>query len=113
MPPTHAARFVTVAAITARRLADRAEPALKQHHRISKSGCSRSDVHGGTTSEIEAAHLVRPSGRIPGPAGDRVVDNSGPDEHEDDAREHASSLGHSTSSKSHSDGLEHSLVDGK
>lgn len=64
-----------------------------------------------TTSKIETSHLVGPSRRIPGPAGDWVVNDGGPDKHEYDAGKHATSLGDSTSCESHGDGREHALVD--
>lgn len=49
-------------------------------------------MHGSSTSEVEAAHFEGPASRVPGPACDRVVDYGGPDEHEDDAGEHAASV---------------------
>lgn len=39
--------------------------------------------------------------RIPRPASDRVVDESGPDQHEDNAGKHTASLCNSTNGESH------------
>lgn len=70
-------------------------------------------MHRGATSEVESAHLIRPAGRIPGPAGDRVVDNCSPDEHKHHARQHAAPLSHGTGGERDGDGGEHALVDGE
>lgn len=44
------------------------------------------DVDGGTAGKVKAAHLEGPAVGVPGPVRDGVVHDSGPDEHEDDAR---------------------------
>lgn len=56
---------------------------LAQHDRVCESSASRRDMHGSSTGEIETSHLEDPSGGVPCPAGDRVVDDGCPDEHED------------------------------
>ena len=48
-----------------------------------KSGGTRGDVHGSSSSEIETTHDVGPSLGVPGPARNRIVDESGPEEDED------------------------------
>ena len=89
-------------------------------------------MHGRSSGEVQAAHLVDPAGGIPGPAGDGVVDDGGPDEHEDDAGKHAASVrccsdgqgrsgrvssatitSHHGPSVCSRNGSEHALIDGK
>ena len=50
-------------------------------------------MHRGATSEVETSELEDPARGIPGPAGDRIIDNRGPDEDEDYACEHAAAVG--------------------
>ena len=45
---------------------------------------TRRNVHGGTAGEVEAAHDEGPAVGVPGPVGDWVVDDGGPDEDEDE-----------------------------
>lgn len=73
---------------------------LAQHQGVGERGRSGSNVHGGTTSEVKTSELEHPSRRVPCPAGDGVVDDSGPDEHEDNAGEHATTLSDCADSKS-------------
>lgn len=65
------------------------------------------------TSKIQAPHLVTPSAGVPSPAGDRVINNSCPDEHEDDTGQHAAALGDGSGGESDGNGAEHALVDGE
>jgi len=62
--------------------------ALAKHDAVGQRCGSGGDVHGCPSSEVEAAHFEGPTGGIPGPAGDRVVDYGGPDKHEDDTWKH-------------------------
>ena len=73
---------------------------LSQHVRVAQGSASRGNVDGGSAGKVQAAHVEDPSGGVPGPAGNGVVDDGGPDEHVDDTREHASSLGDGSNSKS-------------
>ena len=43
-------------------------------------GGTRRDVNGRSTGEVKAAEDERPTGRVPGPACDRVVDDGRPTE---------------------------------
>lgn len=86
---------------------------LAQHHRVRERRAARRDVHGGAAGEIQAAHLERPPGGVPRPAGDGVVDDRGPDEHEDDAGQHAAALGDGARGERDRDGAEHALVHGE
>jgi len=44
-------------------------------------------MHWGSTSKVKTTHLEDPSGGVPSPASNRIVDESRPDKHEDDTRE--------------------------
>ena len=65
---------------------------------------------GLTSSEIESSHDERPSVGGPSPAGDRAVDDGGPEEHEHEGGSHSSSLSHSSDGEDGSDAGEHALV---
>ena len=72
----------------------RAVPAaFAEHEGVGQCSGAGGDMHGGAAGEIEPAHHCHPAGGIPGPAGDGVVDESGPEEHEDDAGKHAAAFG--------------------
>jgi hypothetical protein len=86
---------------------------LAQHDRVGESSAAGRDMHWGSTREIETSHLEDPSGGVPGPACNRVVDDGGPDEHEYHAREHATTLGDRSHGKRNRDRCEHALVDGE
>lgn len=73
---------------------------LAEHQRVGESGGTGGNVHRSTTCEVETSELEYPTGCVPGPAGNRVVNDGGPDEHEDDAREHAATLSDGANSKS-------------
>lgn len=62
---------------------------LSEHDGVGESCASGGDVDGGSTCKIETTHFEDPAGGVPGPAGDGIVDDGGPDEHEDDTGEHA------------------------
>ena len=53
-------------------------------------------MNGSTSSEVEATHLEGPAIGIPGPIGNWIVHDRGPDEDEDNGREHASTVGGGT-----------------
>lgn len=86
---------------------------LAQHHRVSQRGRPGRDMYGRAPRKVETPHAVGPAARVPGPARDRIVDYSRPDEHEDDAGQHAAALGHGARGKGYRDGGEHALVDGE
>ena len=67
--------------------------ALAEHDAVGQSCRARRDMHGGAAGEVEPAELVDPAGGVPGPTGDRVVDDGGPDEDENYAGEHAAAVG--------------------
>lgn len=87
--------------------------ALAEHHRVGQSSGAGGNVDGGATGKVETSHLVRPAARIPSPAGDGVVDDGGPDKHEDNAGQHTAALSDCASGEGDGDGREHALVDGE
>jgi hypothetical protein len=72
---------------------------LSKHVRISQSGAAGCNVHGSSTSKIKSTFLVDPTTWVPSPAGNGIVDASGPDEHVDQTREHATTFGNSADCK--------------
>ncbi|KAI6771075.1 hypothetical protein HG531_009930 [Fusarium graminearum] len=58
-------------------------------------------------NKVVAGKVEEPAVSVPGPVCDRVVDNGGPEEHEDDGWEDATSVCHGTNGKSSS---KHALV---
>jgi hypothetical protein len=71
-----------------------------EHEGVSQSGSTRRDMHRSASGEIKPTHLENPSRRIPRPARNWVVDNCGPDEHEDNAGQHSASLSDGTDCQS-------------
>lgn len=57
-------------------------------------------MDGSATGEIETSHDERPTSRIPCPVSNGVVNDGGPDEHEDDARKHAGAVDSGTNGQS-------------
>lgn len=84
--------------------------ALAEHERVGEGGGTGRDVDGGTTGKVETAELEGPAVGVPGPVGDGVVDDGGPDEDEDDAGQHATAVSSSTNGQSGGNGGEHALV---
>lgn len=66
--------------------------ALAEHEGVGKGGGAGGDVDWSSTSEVETTHLEGPAVGVPGPAGNRIVDDGGPDEDEDHAWEHATTV---------------------
>ena len=63
----------------------------------------------GSTGKVKATQFVDPAIWVPCPTGDCIVDDRGPDEHEDNAWKHTTALGHSTDSKGHTNYLRVSI----
>jgi hypothetical protein len=61
--------------------------ALAQHDGVRESCRSGRDVHWGSTGEVKTTHLVDPSLRVPCPARNWIIDEGGPDKHEDNGRQ--------------------------
>jgi hypothetical protein len=74
--------------------------ALSEHQGVGESGGTGADVDWGTTGEIETAHDERPAIGVPGPVRNRVIDDGGPDEDEDDCGEDASAVSSATNGES-------------
>ena len=73
---------------------------LAQHQGVGQGSRSGSNVDGGTTGIVKTSEFVYPACRVPCPAGNGVVDDGAPDEHEDNTGEHAATLGDSTDCES-------------
>ena len=87
--------------------------ALAQHKGVGETGPTGSNVDRSASCVIKRGQVEEPSVGVPGPAGDRVVDDGGPDEHEDDAGQHAAALGDGSDGQGYCYASEHSLVDGE
>lgn len=70
--------------------------ALAEHDAVGEGAGARGDVDGAASGEVVRGELEEPAVGVPGPVGDGVVDDGGPDEHEDDGGEHAATVGHGT-----------------
>jgi len=66
--------------------------ALAEHEGVGQTCPARSNVNRSASSVVERRQVEKPSIGIPSPAGDRTVDNGGPEESEDQARQDASTL---------------------
>ena len=60
-------------------------------------------MHRSSPSKVQTTHLSYPAGRIPCPTCDSIINDSGPDEHEDDTWKHATTLGNGADSQSNTD----------
>lgn len=80
---------------------------------IGKSSTTRRNVDRGTTSEIQTTHHKAPSGRVPCPAGDEIIDKGCPEENEDEGGEDAATLGSSTDGQGGSQASKHALEEHK
>lgn len=74
-------------------------PSFSEHIRVCECGATRGNMHGSSASKVQTAHFIGPSRSVPGPAGDGVVDECGPDEHVDDAWEDPASFSNSSNGK--------------
>jgi hypothetical protein len=70
--------------------------ASSENHRVGKSRHTRTDFDGTTSSVVEDTPLVGPSVSTPNPASDGAVDESGPEEDEDHARNQTTTLSDGT-----------------
>lgn len=70
--------------------------ALAQHDAVGEGAGSRGHVDGTAAGKVVVGQLGEPAVCVPGPVGDGVVDDGGPDEHEDDGGEHAAAVSDGT-----------------
>ena len=70
-------------------------------------------MDGSTASKVETAQLVYPTVGVPCPAGNRVINDCGPDKDEDHARKHATTFSGCTNCECRGDSREHTLEDRK
>ena len=68
------------------------------------------DMDWCSSCEIETAEDERPAGGVPGPAGDRVVDEGGPDEDEEEEGAETAAFGDGADGEAGGDAGEHELV---
>lgn len=73
--------------------------ALAEHDAVGEGAGAGGDVDGAASGEVVRGELEEPAVGVPGPVGDGVVDDGGPDEHEDDGGEHATTVGDGTDSE--------------
>lgn len=66
--------------------------ALAEHEGVGEGGGAGGDVDGAAAGEVEGAQLVEPAVGVPGPVGDGVVDDGGPDEEEDERGKDATAV---------------------
>lgn len=78
---------------------------------VCESGHARTDFDRDTAGVVENAVFETPSVGIPDPIGQRAVDECGPKEGEDHARDDTASLGDGSDSKGGGDSTEHHLVE--
>lgn len=64
-----------------------------EHQGVCKGSGARGDVDGRAAGKVEATELEGPPVGVPGPVGNRIVDDCRPDEHEDDGGEHSAAIG--------------------
>lgn len=72
---------------------------LAEHQRVCQCSRAGGNVDGSTTCEVKSTQFVHPAGRVPCPAGNWIVDNGGPNEAKDHARQHATAFRDCTNSK--------------
>lgn len=70
--------------------------ALAEHEGVGERAGARRDVDGAAAGEVVAGQVEEPAVGVPGPVGDGVVDDGGPDEDEDDGGEHAAAISNGT-----------------
>lgn len=70
-------------------------------------------MHGRSAGVVEPAHPERPTGGVPRPAGDGVVDERRPDEHEGDGRQHPAPLCRGADGQRYRQRRQHTLVHGE
>ena len=75
-------------------------PTLSEHVRVGEGSAAGSNMDRSAAGEIEAVVRINPSLWVPGPAGDRVIDNCGPDEHVNDAGQYATPLSNGANGES-------------
>lgn len=75
-----------------------------------KGGRTRSDVYGGSTSEIKSTEKISPSVRVPGPTCDGAVDQGEPTKDEREDGSDTGTFGETGCGEDGGDDGEHALV---
>lgn len=73
---------------------------LAEHDAVGEGAGARGDVDGTAAGEVVGGEFEEPAVGVPGPVGDGVVDDGGPDEDEDDGGEHAAAISDGTDGES-------------
>ena len=73
--------------------------ALAEHEGVGEGAAARGHVDGATAGEVVAGQVEEPAVGVPSPVGDGVVDDGGPDEHENDGGKHAAAISDSADSE--------------
>lgn len=68
-------------------------------------------MDGTTAGKVEGREIVQPTLGVPSPAGDRAVDDGGPDETEDEAGDDLAALKGAADDDHDGAGAEHELVE--
>lgn len=66
--------------------------ALAEHQGVGESASSRGDVDRTATGKVVAGEVEQPAVAVPGPVGDGVVDDGGPEKHEDHGGEDTAAI---------------------
>jgi hypothetical protein len=74
--------------------------ALAEHDGVGKGSGAGGDMDGTATGIVEGAEGEEPAAGVPGPVGDGVIDDGGPDEDEDEGGEDATTVSNSTNGES-------------
>lgn len=80
-----------------------------EHPRVGERRKTGADLDGPAAGVVENAVVEGPSVDVPHPAGERAVDEGGPEEDEDHGREHAAALRDGADHKGCRDSAEHHL----
>lgn len=75
---------------------------LAEHHGVGQSGGAGRDMDRGSAREVQTPQLVHPAGRVPCPAGNRIINDGGPHQHKHHTRQHATSIGGGTNGQGRS-----------
>ena len=87
--------------------------AASENHRVGERRHTGDDFDRSTTSVVEDTPAEGPTTRSPHPAGDRAVDECGPDEDEDEEGHETATLSDGASDNGGGDGAELHLVEGE
>ena len=85
--------------------------ALAEYKGVGQTCPARSNVNRSTSGVVKRRQIEEPSVGVPGPAGDRAVHDSGPEEGKDQTRQDASTFERTTNHDLHCACAEEQLVE--